>query len=313
MKLSTTKKKCRKIFLQATLLSLVACSHSNQKKEVDSNESIVIKETENKVMNLGPTGQSDIFKDVTEEYGLKGVTSVHNYAVDLNNDGYTDLVVLEDYYSVPKFFYFNPKVKKFELGENPFPENVRASFLNFVDLDHDGIYDVIVGSLNQKTAMTKKAPLLFRGELVDNKIKFKAEGELPVGIIPSASISVLDYDLDGKLDIFISNWFDFSKGSPKVIPNILLKGDGFKFENVSYLLTGEFDKAKSTKEFNNIAPTFGATVCDIDQNGFPDILTNSSNGYYNKLWMNVEKLNERTFEDYGEKSGYAADEDGPKK
>lgn len=116
---------------------------------------------------------------------------------------------------------------------------------------------------------------------------------------------MLDFDLDGELDLFLANWFDYTEKNPKLVPNVLLKGKGFHFENVTDKLEGE----QSNK---NYAPTFGVTICDVDQNGFPDILTNSSNGYYNKLWLNVEKNNNRSFVDYGEASGYAADDDGPK-
>ena len=42
------------------------------------------------------------FLDKTEEYGLKDVQGVHLYAVDVNNDGATDLVVLDDFLAIPK-------------------------------------------------------------------------------------------------------------------------------------------------------------------------------------------------------------------
>lgn len=283
-----------------------SCSHQNDQSKNQSK--MVLPSIQNNIapFDLGPTkSNSKIFIDKTKEYGLEGVRGVHLYAVDLNNDGYTDLVVLEDFLSVPKFYIFNPLKKKFELMPNPFEETVRASFLNFVDLDHDGVYDVIVGNLNQKTEMTKYPTRIFKGQIINGEISFKEQEKLPTGIMPTANISVLDYDLDGELDLFFANWFEYSDKGPRPVSNILLKGRGFHFENVTEILEGE----QNTK---NIAPTFGATVCDIDQNGFPDILTNSSNGYFNKLWLNLDKFNNRKFSDYGEVSGYAADDDGPK-
>ena len=60
------------------------------------------------------------FVDKTDEYGLLDVQGVHLYAVDANNDGSTDLVVLDDFLASPKFYFFSKKEKKFKLGGNPF-------------------------------------------------------------------------------------------------------------------------------------------------------------------------------------------------
>ena len=61
----------------------------------------------------GPSRRSGgWFKDVTEQLGLTGVKSVHNYAVDLDNDGSTDLVTLASNASEPEFYFWNKKKKK---------------------------------------------------------------------------------------------------------------------------------------------------------------------------------------------------------
>jgi hypothetical protein len=50
----------------------------------------------------------------------------------------------------------------------------------------------------------------------------------------------------------------------------------------------------------------------MDQNGFPDIITTSTNKYQNKLWMNRYKFREkyRYFENFGTSSGVAGDSEG---
>ncbi len=257
---------------------------------------------------MGPEVPSKIFVDKTKEYGLEGVQAVHLYAVDVNNDGYTDLITLDDFYAAPKFYFFNPKTNKFVLGESPFDSVVRGSYLNFVDLDHDGIYDVIVGTLNQKTEVTQYPPRLFKGEIANGKLHYKELAPLPVGLTPTASIAVFDYDLDGELDLYLANWFSYKDPTPRPVPDLLLRGKGkFQYEDVSNGLRGEYDYNKTDHVYSNATPTFGASVCDVDKNGFPDILTSNSNGYYNKMWMNLDGKN---FVNYGNESGYAADEDG---
>lgn len=299
----------KKYFLYAAIFILIAAC-SNVKKTND--EKLIQIPKNEEIILISPKKNTDLFfKNEASSYGLSGLKTIHSYAIDLNQDNFDDLVFIDDYFSTPKFYLFDTTLKKFIKSDSHFEGLIRASFLNFADFNNDGITDVIVGSLNQKTEMTKEELKIFRGAIgSDSKIKFIDEKIVIPGILPLSNVSVFDFDLDGKLDLFLSNWFDHTGSNPKLIPNLLLKGDGFNFINVSNLLTGEFDLYKSNKEYKSVAPTFGATTCDIDQNGFPDILTNSSNGHFNKLWMNLEKEKERAFIDYGKSSFYAADNDG---
>lgn len=252
-------------------------------------------------------GSTSVFVDKTEEYGLSGVQGVHLYAVDVNNDGATDLVVLDDFYAAPKFYLFDKKSKKFKLSENPFNEIVRASYLNFVDLDHDGILDVIVGNLNQRSEMTQYSARLYKGVIENGKISYHQTAVLPTAVLPTASIVPFDFNLDGQIDLYLANWFSQKDSNPKPVPDILLQGKGFEFTDVSSQLKGEYDYNRSEKNYPNATPTFGASVCDVDRNGFPDIMTSSSNGYFNKLWLNMDGKN---FTDYGVESGYGGDNEG---
>lgn len=296
------KKKISSILALAGFLA--SCSHQVQ-KEITAQ----IKPTVNTPKYLmGPEAPSTVFIDKTEEYGLKGVQAVHLYAVDVNNDGRTDLVTLDDFYAAPKFYLFNVQTKKFEFSASPFDSVVRGSYLNFVDLDHDGIYDVIVGSLNQKTEMTQYPARLFKGEIVRGKLHYTERAPLPTALLPTASISALDFNLDGQIDLYLSNWFSYKDSSPRPVPDLLLLGKGkFQFEDTSIGLRGEYDYNRVDKIYSNATPTFGASTCDVDKNGFPDILTSNSNGYYSKLWMNLDAKN---FVNYAIESGYGADEDG---
>src|SRR4051812_45850690 len=55
-----------------------------------------------KVQNIdyGPTKkEGTTFLDRTSDYGLMGLSAVSFNAVDLNNDGHTDLVILPTFYS----------------------------------------------------------------------------------------------------------------------------------------------------------------------------------------------------------------------
>ncbi len=303
--ISSISKTTQKISTYVSLASLLAsCSH--QKVQEKMAERPVVAAPPKYL--LGPETPGKIFVDKTEEYGLKNVQAVHLYAVDVNRDGHPDLIALEDFYSSPKFYLFNPALKKFELASNPFDSIVRGSYLNFVDIDHDGFYDVIVGSLNQKTEMTQYPARLYKGEMREGHLHYKEQPPLPTTLLPTATISVLDFNLDGQLDLFLANWFSYKDLTPRPVPDLLLLGKGhFNFEDASSGLRGEYDYNKTDKVYSNATPTFGASTCDVDKNGFPDILTSTSNGYYSKLWLNIDG---RNFVNYANESGYAADEEG---
>ena len=271
-----------------------------EKKIRPINEDVPMNVVQKSAVNGGPSRSSHIvrFLEKSADYGLKNVKGVHLYAVDANDDGLTDLVTLEDFVSSPKFYFFNKDKKQFVLGDNPFNEKIRASFLNFADLDHDDVLDVIVGSLNQKSELTEQPVRIYKGSVQNGKLTYSLKNVLQTGIIPTASIVVADFNLDGELDLFLGNWFSQKDDNPKPIPDSLFYGKGFSFTNVSFNLKEEITKP---------APTFGASVCDVDKNGFPDILTATSNGYFNKMWMNIDG---ESFQDYGVQSGYAADNEG---
>lgn len=280
------------------------CSHE---KKINSGNQLIADKTEARKFVMGPEVPSTEFIDRTADYGLSGVQGVHLYAVDVNRDGYTDLITLDDFLAAPKFYLFNPALKKFVISPNPFDSIVRGSYMNFVDLNRDGIYDVIVGLLNQKTEMTQYPPRVFKGEITGSVIHYKEQAPLPTSLLPTASVVALDFNMDGNLDLYLANWFSYKDKSPRPIADLLLKGEGFNFNDSSLSLRSEYDYNKNDKIYTNATPTFGASSCDVDKNGFPDILTSNSNGYYNKLWLNLDGQN---FVNYGIESGYAADSDG---
>ena len=110
----------KKYFLASTFVLasfLASCSHQKQQRSIFPPRTL--KDEAPKYLT-GPEVPSSIFVDKTEEYGLKDVQAVHLYAVDVDHDGYTDLVTLDDFYAAPKFYFFNPKIHKFVLGANFF-------------------------------------------------------------------------------------------------------------------------------------------------------------------------------------------------
>ena len=74
----------------------------------------------------------------------------------------------------------------------------------------------------------------------------------------------------------------------------------------------EWDKKRNSVSYPNAMPTFSSSTCDLDQNGYPDILTASSSKYPNKVWLNQIDLRRKgpVFKNFGIETGYDQDSEG---
>lgn len=301
-------------FIPLTLLLFGSVSCSSPSIDTPSTSSITEDVVPLTPITVGPIKPSKFFVDKTAEIGLAGVEATHFYAVDLNGNHQTDLVILPDHYSVPEFYYFNKTKSQYERYNGAvLPEGLRASYLGFYDFDKDGVLDLLMATLNQRTDITPQPIMIFKGELKGDKLYFsQVTGLVGAKPEPTAAVAVLDFDLDGKLDLFLANWFDLTQSRRPSIPDSLWRGSGLEFNNETQRLVGERFFDKGFEVFANARPSFGVSSCDIDQNGFPDIMVSSSSGWENKLWMNLsfERLAGRVFRNYGDESEFAQDSFG---
>lgn len=284
--------------------------------KLDSELNSLSQSVKTKNENFGPNlKEKTPFIDKTEEYGLMGYKATSINAVDLNFDGHTDLTLMPNYYGRPTFLIYDPTMKKFrEWDHDPLPVDFQASFILIQDINNDHVPDMISSVLNQKTEMQKYPVRFYLGQIVNKRLSFKLDTNfIKLDPKPTSSVSLVDYNLDGFLDIFIGNWFD--RFGIDYIPSsdyLIQNNRGTSFEDVSSKLPGEHKRNEDQLYPPEARPTYGSSTCDIDQNGFPDILTVSSNGQKNKLWMNLEdpSSGERVFKDIGMESQYAADANG---
>ncbi|MEI8346229.1 MAG: CRTAC1 family protein [Pseudomonadota bacterium] len=315
-----TKKVWRLFILILAITGLCACSSLPNPLNIFTKKGRPVEDPKPPPLspNFGPNQiEGGPFKDRTADYGLSGIEANHLYAVDFNNDGFTDLVLIPQFYDQPQFWQYDPKKKKFiKLEYNPFPDKVSATYLAFADFNKDSILDVLVGTMAQKTELNLPPMEIFRGEIDarSGKLSYREiQGAFGNSkkYAGAASLSLLDFDLDGELDIYLGNWFDFSQKTLPPLSDELLKGKVFKFSNQSDHLENEQYFSRSTDTFINARPTFATSICDVDQDGWPDILTCSSGGFHNKLWQNrPDSGRERFFKDIAKETNYASDQDG---
>lgn len=300
------------LFTLIFIFSLTSCSTNKGSGPYDFESQLkTIKEKAPKPLEVREESKLH-FVDKAKEYGLEGIKAYNINVVDLNGDNYSDIVVIPSFYSEPEFYYFNIIENKFEKGPSPFKTAIKASYILFYDLNNDTILDAITGVLNQETELSKEPIQIFYGkrDKMNNIYFTKAETKLKPS--PNSSLGLIDYNLDGKLDLFIANWFTRTQGHVIPARDALFENTGKGFKDVSDILVGETEKSSDGAMFINATPTYSVQICDMDQNGYPDILTTSTNEYKNKMWMNRFKFREkkRTFENVGVVSGFAGDTDG---
>ena len=105
--------------------------------------------------------------------------------------------------------------------------------------------------------------------------------------VPSSnsSLGLIDYNLDGHLDFYIGNWLKRARGTAVPQHDALILNEKGKFKDMTLLLEGEANQNIEKSMYVNATPTYAVQICDIDQNGYPDILTTSTNNYHNKLLL----------------------------
>ena len=212
------------------------------------------------------------FSDATREWGfeapLTGMLGHATAAGDVDGDGWTDVFVgtfadrpIEDYQvrgadgpSPDRLLRGGPH------GFTPDPDFPavlgRTSGATFADLDRDGDLDLVVAR-NVRDSDRGRAPSEILAN-VDGKFERATTLPQPVG---ARSIGVLDYDGDGRLDLFIAEdrWTNAS--------SVLLRNEGgLRFTNTT-----------TDSGIPDDVVGMGVATADLDGNGAPDLFVGGSN------------------------------------
>ena len=271
-----------------------------------------------------PAGR--LFTDVTEEVGLKGITGVRASAADLNGDGWPDLVVhgsgnVRD--TAPGYMrrvLINDRGKFVDVtdasGFRDGRDGARVGRLShsavFADADNDGDIDILSGVYHDGTAKPPASGDRTEVFLNDGKARFTLapESALQQKALPTAGVSFVDYDRDGIVDLFVSTWYDPDPDSIEGAGNYLYRGTGGgQYADVSSA-SGVLRPAIGSDETKYLAglnrrAAYGATACDIDSDGWPDLLVSGYGRSWNELWRNQ---GDGTFREIGFGTPFASDD-----
>jgi len=156
------------------------------------------------------------FTDVSKESGVQATNpatgvpmakSLGVAAIDLDGDGWLDLVVAND--TVQNFVFHNERNGRFaEIGAragiafDAYGNSRSAMGIDAADFRNDGSLGIAVGNFaNEMTALyvSQQDPLQFADEAIVAGIGPKSRGALTFGVL------FFDYDLDGRLDLLTAN------------------------------------------------------------------------------------------------------------
>jgi hypothetical protein len=176
------------------------------------------------------------------------------------------------------------------------------------DYDNDGFPDIFVAAVNRNILYHNNGDGTFTD--VTERAGLAGSAKKPW----SVGAAWLDYDNDGRLDLFVSNYLDWSMDknslcgaegkrlscSPALypgLPNSLYHNNG----------DGTFsDVSAATGISEHIGKGMGLAIADFDDDGFTDVFVANDNER-NFLFHN---LGGRKFEEVGIRSGVAYTEDG---
>jgi len=156
------------------------------------------------------------FRDVAAHAGLQVLNpnthvpmakSLGVAPVDLDNDGWLDLIVAND--TVQNFVFHNEGNGTFtEIGAragvafDPYGNSRSAMGIDVADFRNDGSVGIAIGNFaNEMTALyvSQQSPLQFADEAIVSGIGPATRSALTFGVL------FLDYDLDGRLDLLTAN------------------------------------------------------------------------------------------------------------
>jgi hypothetical protein len=266
-----------------------------------------------------------LFRDVTEELGLSGVQAIRVAAVDLDNDGWTDLVFhwasagrdappttyMKRVFMNKKGKFVDATAESGLLDSRDGPGTGRFSHLMvFGDVNNDGFVDVFDGTYQDGNAKPPASNDVSEIWLNDGKGHFTMAPQSAVSAekLPTSGASFADYDRDGNLDLFVGTFY--ARNAMDGAGNRLYKGYGDgTFDDVSKP-SGVLRPAINDDQAKYLAgeyrrPAYGVTACDVDNDGDVDFIVSSYGRGWNELWINDDGV----FHEAGQGTPFAADDD----
>lgn len=256
------------------------------------------------------------FTDVSADVGLANTPEALRLNVlDINGDEYPDIVAIESvnrrnmihvYLNQPDPNLSNPTGRIFvdwtdssRVNVHPDPDSTdgrRAEIVTLGDVDNDGDPDLISGTWYWDPTALNHPNDRSSVMLNDGSGRFTHvpnNGFDALGLISIGGFSLLDYDHDGFLDVYVAT---FSDDHPnfQFRKDYIMRGNG----------DGTFTPRPDPFDLGTVQwPNYGCSATDFDNNGFQDVLTSPYCRDGGVLWSN---LNGGVFQNVAFQANYNA-------
>ncbi len=265
------------------------------------------------------------FTDVTTELGFnkEGLNVAGSVVVsgDINGDHWPDVYVSRgdkkrDDPAALKGLYrilinnggvFSDRTWESGLFKTDDGQDGRASsYIIWGDLNNDGFTDAINVAYFDSSYETPDMTAVFLNN-GDGTFRKAAPHDFFMQYLnPAAGTVLLDYDRDGKLDIFIGHHYGTYGYLESSEQDTLHQGDGAgNFTNMTEAAGLKTQKVTNETLANATShkPTWGVTACDVDGDGWQDLMTTTYGRGYNAFYRN----NQGIFENMTIASGFGID------
>ena len=237
------------------------------------------------------------FKSVPVKEPRKNAGNHGGIIIDINNDGWVDIVPLDEGINYGSYPIKNINGNKFELLNNHISDDVKRYWIedgDAADLNNDGFTDMVV-SVEEKSDVhpTKRNKIntmrIIYGDgdfdfknnkviklgtsWIDNQISKKAEliwgNNMKSG---TSNINLFDINADGKIDILISEFIDnnITRWKTSGFKAYINKGDCFSDQTNLYFPNQETNRKFENRAFTHFIGNF--YHIDIDNDGFKDLV-----------------------------------------
>ncbi len=182
-----------------------------------------------------------------------------------------------------------------------------TTFVLYGDVDNDGDVDAF-SAFYQDENQLQSAELssIFLNEGNGRFVRGPDQSFTSGYCDPVSGAAFLDYDRDGLLDLYVGHHYGRYGYLNTMIQDALLRGDGAgTFADVTTpagLETFPFSEARAADGTSHSA-TWGVTACDVDGDGWTDLMAGNYGRAFNRFYRNVAG----TFENLSFSSGFAAD------
>ena len=269
------------------------------------------------------------FTDVTVEMGLGpeglNMTGSGVTVADVNGDHWPDLAltrgqsVREDYQDPVGRYRLLRNFRGAEFSDFTWASGLftardgrwgrGSTFIIFADVDNDGdadAFSAVKHDYDNAASLPDRTSLL----LNDGNGLFTHAPAQPFtsgDYDPVVGAAFLDYDRDGYIDVFVGHHYSRYGYLNWTIQDSLFEGDGqgafLDVTDAAGLTTYPFSYTTAADGTSH-KPTWGVTACDVDGDGWTDLMAANYGRQFNALYRN----NGGIFEDLKFTSGFASDD-----